>query len=86
MNKQYAYGPWKPVKDFVQTKQNIQVKFGNMQTRAPAGILVQYLTCMMVCFIVKCMSSIHHGLSILVSNLKSPVLTREISNYILMMV
>lgn len=37
MNKQYAYGPWKPVKDFVQTKQNIQVKFGNMQTRAPGG-------------------------------------------------
>ena len=37
MNKQYAYGPWKPVKDFVQTKQNIQVKFGNTQTRAPGG-------------------------------------------------
>lgn len=37
MNKQYAYGPWKPVKDFVQTDRNIQVKFGNTQTRAPGG-------------------------------------------------
>ena len=59
MNKQYVLVRGKPVKDFVQTDRNIQVKFGNTQTRALAkSILVQYLTCMMVCFIVKCMNLI----------------------------
>ena len=28
MNKQYAYGPWKTIKDFVQTDRNIQLKLG----------------------------------------------------------
>lgn len=37
MNKQYAYGPWKLAKDFVKTKQNIQVKIGADQTQAPGG-------------------------------------------------
>lgn len=37
MNKQYAYGPWKSVKDFVQTKQNIQLKTDGHQTTNPSG-------------------------------------------------
>lgn len=37
MNKQYAYGPWKSLKDFVQTDRNIQLKIGNQQTINPAG-------------------------------------------------
>ena len=38
MNKQYAYGPWKPVKDFVQTDRNIQVKTdGHQKQRAPGS-------------------------------------------------
>lgn len=37
MNKQYAYGPWKPVKDFVQTDRNIQLKTDVYQTTNPSG-------------------------------------------------
>ena len=37
MNKQYAYGPWKTIKDFVQTDRNIQLKIGDQQTINPAG-------------------------------------------------
>lgn len=37
MNKQYAYGPWKPVKDFVQTDRNIQLKTDGHQTTNPSG-------------------------------------------------
>lgn len=37
MNKQYAYGSWKPVKDFVKTDRNIQIKIGNTQTMVASG-------------------------------------------------
>lgn len=37
MNKQYAYGPWKSVKDFVQTDRNIQLKTDGHQTTNPSG-------------------------------------------------
>lgn len=37
MNKQYAYGSWKPVKAFVQTDRNIQLKTDGHQTTNPSG-------------------------------------------------
>lgn len=37
MNKQYAYGSWKPVKNFVNTDRNIQLKTDGHQTTNPSG-------------------------------------------------